>query len=143
MVWEELASTGGYYLILSNNYYVNSNYGYVPDFQDYEEVWLTHTANGAPNFDFYFYNQYWVSTNGTSYVAKAWVNYTWADPSYNAVIPSGVAVVGMSENRSVSLLTPTRLAVIKPLMPAACNAAFTSSSRSLEFVRLPSSNCAR
>jgi len=93
LVWEELASTGGYYLILSNNYYVNSNYGYVPDFQDYEEVWLTHTANGAPNFDFYFYNQYWVSTNGTSYVAKAWVNYTWADPSYNAVIPSGVAVV--------------------------------------------------
>jgi hypothetical protein len=93
-IFQAVAPTGGNYLILNNSIYINSAwYGWVPDYQTYEEVWKTHATNGAPNFDFYFYNQGWVATNGTSYVANVWNNFTWADPSYNAVIPSGVAVV--------------------------------------------------
>ena len=64
-VWSLSASTGGNYLVVSASYA-----GYY-DYTDYEEVWQTATPVGSPAFDFYFYNNYWTSINGTRYAA-AW-----------------------------------------------------------------------
>jgi len=45
---------------------------------DYEEVYYTTTANGAPCFEFTFYNQYFVS-NGVTYSANGWMPDEWWD----------------------------------------------------------------
>jgi outer membrane protein assembly factor BamB len=83
LVWSLDAPTGGDYLVLS---YLYSG---VYDYTDYEEVWQTSTPGGSPAFDFYFYNNYWTSTNGTS-IAATWTPFYANAPDE---VPDGVTVV--------------------------------------------------
>jgi hypothetical protein len=88
LIFSEDAPTGGNYLILSNDYF---EYGqFWVGYTDYEEVYDTTTAGGAPGFNFYFHDQYWVATNGSTY-APTWTIFTTANWPY-AVSPF-VAVV--------------------------------------------------
>lgn len=86
-VWSLDAPTGGNYLVLSNLYS-----GYY-DYTDYEEVWYTHTSGGSPAFDFYFYNNYWVSQTGGSNAAiwSSW--HSSGAPGNVAVVISGNSVL--------------------------------------------------
>lgn len=87
IVWTLYAPTGGYYLILS---YAYSGYY---DYTDYEEVWQTSTPGGALAFNFYFYNNYWVSTTGGGNAA-AWTSFsTSATPSNVFVVINGSSVL--------------------------------------------------
>jgi hypothetical protein len=77
--------TGGKYLVVQNSY--AGYYGYT----DYEEVWQTHVPGGSPDFNFYFYNNYWVSTDGAPNIA-GWNAFK----TPNA--PSGLTVVVSGNN---------------------------------------------
>ena len=77
-------------------------------YQDYEEVWWTHTGEVAPTYDFYFYNQYWVSTNGTTSVS------TWLP--FESDCPSGVS----EEISGDSVLVENPNVTITPQYPPAC-----------------------
>jgi hypothetical protein len=79
-VWSLNAPTGGNYLILSNAY------------TDYEEVWQTSTPGGSPAFDFYFDNNYWISSGGGSN-ATTWNTFSSSAPSNVAVVINGNAVL--------------------------------------------------
>ena len=78
-VWTLDASTGGNNLVLAGSYA-----GYY-DYTDYEEVWVTHAAGGSPAFDFYFYDNYYVTTGGVRNAP------TWTVVEDSGA-PSGVAV---------------------------------------------------
>jgi hypothetical protein len=79
--WSLSAPTGGNYLILESNYS-----GYI-GYTDYEEVWYTDTPGGSPNYNFYFYNNYWESLNGTTY-SSTWTTLATSPPNP----PSNVTV---------------------------------------------------
>jgi hypothetical protein len=87
-VWNEENVTGGYYLMLNNTdpYWGN---GYA-DYTCYEEVFYTNLFQGAPAFNFYFHNQYWLATNGSVYF-PSWTDYSYAAPGYP--LPNGINVL--------------------------------------------------
>jgi hypothetical protein len=97
-VWSLDASTGGTYLVLSNSYS-----GYF-DYTDYEEVWQTSVSGGSPAFDFYFFDNQWISTGGTSNAAT-WTTWYASAPSNVAVVISGNAV--LVDNPSGTVLFET------------------------------------
>jgi hypothetical protein len=78
-VWSLDAPTGGNYLIPSYS-------------TDDEEVWQTDTSGGSPAFDFYFYNNYWVSQTGISNSA-IWSPFYDGAPSNVTVVISGNSVL--------------------------------------------------
>jgi hypothetical protein len=86
IAWSYYAPTGGSYLILSSAYS-----GYY-DYTDYEEVWQTSTPGGAPAFDFYFYDNYWISTTKSSNAAT-WTAFSSAAPSNVVVVINGNSVL--------------------------------------------------
>ena len=89
-IWSQDAPTGGHYLFLANTYIDWTSSAY--DYQDYEEIWHTHTVGGTPGFNFYFFDQYWVATNGTSYAAT-WTSFAHADPTWSSSVPAGISVL--------------------------------------------------
>jgi outer membrane protein assembly factor BamB len=89
-VWSYNAPTGGDYLILSNTYSGWGGDWY--NYQNYEEVWQASYPGGSPDFDFYFYNNYWVSTSGGSNSAT-WTVYRSGAPSNVAVVIDGNTVL--------------------------------------------------
>jgi hypothetical protein len=118
-VWSEANYTGGNYLILANQdpYWGSGSEGYT----SYEEVHNTTTEGGAPSFNFYFYHQYWVATNGSSY-ASTWTSFTVAQYGYS--VPNGVEIVidgdsVMIGNPGIPLFYPVDVAVtsVDPLPP--------------------------
>jgi hypothetical protein len=66
---------------------LDSNYSGYIGYTDYEEAWYTDTPEGSPNYNFYFYNDYWVSLNGTTY-SSTWTTLATSPPNP----PSNVAV---------------------------------------------------
>jgi nitrous oxidase accessory protein NosD len=85
-VWSLDAPTGGSYLYL---HYLNyGSYGYT----NYEEVWQTSVLGGSPAFDFYFFNNCWVSLDGQVYATADWWTFSSDAPSNVAVIISGNTV---------------------------------------------------
>ncbi len=93
-VWHQANVTGGYYLMLNSTdpYWGNSrpNFTGGPDYTCYEEVYRTHNSGGAPGFNFYFHDQYWVATNGSSY-SPTWTTFAEAAEGYT--VPGGISVL--------------------------------------------------
>ena len=85
-VWSLDAPTGGNYLVVSS--YYSGYYNYT----DYEEIWQTDTSGGAPAFDFYFYDNYWVPIGGGENAAT-WTSWSSGAPSNVTVIISGNSVL--------------------------------------------------
>jgi outer membrane protein assembly factor BamB len=89
-IWSLDAPTGGNYLILSN-YYSAGKRGRAPyDYTDYEEVYFTSTPEGAPNLDFNFCNNTWMSADGSLHDAT-WT--PWYSPDEPFLIPNNVKVI--------------------------------------------------
>ena len=85
-VWYLDEPTGGDYLVISSNYS-----GFGADYTNYEEVYPTSTPGNDPEFDFHFYNNYWISTDGYSN-PTTWATFSAGAPSNVAVIISGNSV---------------------------------------------------
>jgi len=97
MVWSLAVSTGGDYLVVSNYCAAGKRAAPPYDYTDYEEVYYTSTPNGAPDFNFNFCNNTWLSTHGTLHNA-IWT--PWYSPD-QPQIPNNVQVVVNSNSALV------------------------------------------
>jgi hypothetical protein len=103
-------ATGGNYLIIATRF---TAYGSSwVDYTDYEEVKQTQVDGGAPNFNFNFYNQSWVATDGTSF-APTWEKYIVGYDNFNvpdfvsvAINGDSVLVMNMGVDLTVSSVDP-------------------------------------